>query len=170
MGKQLRTPRKGCFEPLANSRDRYRLNELGLAQVTELASLGAKIPEIAQYLRVSGEWLRQAMDAEGDNFQQDVLDAFDEGSSEFKRRILQHQAALAETNAQMAIHLGKHHLNQKDDATEVNHNIKIVGTLPDYGNSADDWKRQFAPTPVQAMEAPKPTKQADVIDAEVVKE
>lgn len=165
-----REPRKGCFEKPNSPNDRYIITDIGIAHVQELASLGAQPREIAQYLRVSNEWMRKALDPENEDFNQDVADAFDEGSSEFKRRLLGHQAALAETNAQMAIHLGKHHLNQKDDATEINHNIRVVGTLPDYGSSSDDWKRQFAPSALQKVEPPRPAKSAQVVDVEIVEE
>lgn len=171
MAKHQRKPREGCFVPQTGGTSvPYVMTDIGIAHVAQMAALGCSIGEIAQYLRVSGSWLRETLDIEHDNFRQDIADAFDEGTTEFKKRIREHQYNLAETNAQMAIHLGKHHLGQKDDALEVNHNVKIVGTLPDYGSTPDDWRRQFAPSVLQSVEPPKQGKQPVVIEAEVLKE
>jgi hypothetical protein len=156
-----RVPRAGLIDVVGNN---YVPTELGLAHIGQMAAIGAKVREIAQYLRVSEKYLRDALDPDSEYFVPAIDAAFNDGQSEFRKRLLQAQAALAESNAQMAIHLGKQHLDQRENPVEHNHTIRVVGTLPDYGGNADDWKRQFAPSALQAVPAP------DVIDAEVIEE
>jgi hypothetical protein len=166
MSSERKRGRPGCVEYRGGE---YQFTELGLAHVREMAALGSSPSEIARYLRVSPDYIQKAIDPDSGRYREDIAEAYDEGASEHVLRLRKHQDALGETNAQMAIHLGKHFLGQKEDTQEINHNIRVVGTLPDYTASADDWKRQFAPSALQAVEAPKPSR-ANVIEAEVVEE
>ena len=169
MAKRERNPRAGCFVKRGAA---YEITELGLAHVREMAAIGARPSEIAQYFNVGADFMLRALDYEHELYKPEIEEAFNEGATEFKRRILMAQSNLAETNAQMAIHLGKHHLGQKDDAQEVNHTIRVVGTLPDYEGGADEWRRRFAPTPLQVVDAPKASRGelVEVEEAEIVKE
>ena len=158
----MRTPRIGCVEKDGCS---YRLTDTGLMHVLEMSSLGCSLGEIADYLRVGRKWMIARTDEESEDFDERIANAYQDGLGEFKRRLRIGQQNLAETNAQMSIHLGKHFLDQKDvQHVEVNKKIQIVGTLPDYGQSPDQWLRQFAPTPLQAPES-APQK-LEAVDAE----
>ena len=65
----------------------------------------------------------------------------------------------------MAIHLGKHYLEQKDvQHVEINKRVQIVGTLPDYGQTAEDWARQFAPTPLQQVPRSLEAEDVEIIE------
>lgn len=151
-----REPRKGCVEFVNN---RYVFSDIGLAHVRELSALGQSEPEIAQYLRISKECIRQKLEPDHENFDQAVADARDDGLHELKRRIREAQLNLTGTNAQMAIHMGRFHLGQKDvQEVQVTKRVHIVGTIPDYKEDPSKWLEKFGP----AAAAPK---QLDVIDA-----
>jgi hypothetical protein len=154
-----RKPREGLVEVFGGT---YVLTGLGLVHVQEMAAVGSQYAEIAAYLRVGVDWVRRSVDDEHDHYDANVANAYHEGRGEYLRRLRQAQQNLADVNAQMAIHLGKQDLNQRDDAVEHRHVHQVVGTMPDYEASSDQWRRQFAPEALQPMRA------IDVEDAEVI--
>lgn len=118
--------------------------------VLELSSLGSPIPEIADYLKVSQHWLRHRLDTEHDDFDEVVFAVYNNGTGEFRKRLRQAQQNLAEVSAPMAIHLGKTYLGQREKV-EVEHNhVHVVGTLPDYAQTPEQWRAQFGPQSSQA--------------------
>lgn len=159
--RKERAPRLGCVEVVDGRSHAYELTDIGIAQVIELATLGHSPSEIDRYLNVSKGFIKSRIDDDSPTFDADIAEAFEAGQHEFTNRLRQAQSDLAVTNAQMAIHLGKHHLGQKDDVVEHNHTHRVIGTLPNFTNqSIDDWKREFVPEPVRAIS------DANVIDAE----
>lgn len=153
--------RPGCIVPGPN--DSFMLTDIGLTHVLELAALGCSQTEIAEYLQVSRQWVQAILDEDGPKACPEAINAFRQGRAELSRRLRQAQLMLADTNAQMAIWLGKQHLNQRDQPIEVTKTVKIVGTLPDYKLTPEDWSRKFAPS----LE-PRKLVSEDAIDAEVV--
>ncbi len=154
-----RKPRAGLIEMDGPN---YHVTALGLAHIQEMAAIGCQTTEVCAYLRVNSGWLRRKIDESHDEYDPDIADAYAEGRSEYVKRLRTAQQNLADVNAQMAIHLGKQDLNQRDDAVEHRHVHQVVGTMPDYEASSDQWRRQFAPETMQPMRA------IDVEDAEVV--
>jgi hypothetical protein len=144
-----RKGRLGCVEFVKGA---WEISELGLAQIRELAAIGSREKEIARYLQIGEKTFREWVDVDHKRHREDVIEAYEDGSSEFEQRLLRAQANLMETNAQMAIHLGKQRLGQKDDPVVHDHRHQIVGTLPDYNQTSDAWRKQFAPDTVQAMQ------------------
>ena len=133
--------------------------------VQELAMEGASIAEIARYLRVTPRFLQRMHNPDDSKFDPDFSDAYDDGRHEYILSLRRNQKGLSETNAQMAIHLGKHYLEQDDKPVEHNHMHRVVGTLPDYNASSEEWARQFAPSALQQHSKPI---SIDVEDAEVI--
>lgn len=161
-----RPPKKGLVDVVGAS---YSVTPLGLAHIEQMAALGAKVPQIAQYLRVSEDFLRTSIDSENSRYDPSIDAAFNDGQAVFKKRLLEAQQNLSETNAQMAIHLGKQHLDQREEPVEHHHRVQVVGTLPDYSMGADDWGRQFAPSALQPAIPAKPDRES-AVDAEIVGE
>lgn len=156
-----RNPRIGCVVVDGHT---YHLTDTGRMHILEMSALGCSVAEIAKYLRVSREWMVQRLDETSEFFDELAANAYNDGAGEFTKRLREGQARLAEVNAQMSIHLGKHYLDQKDvQHVEVSKKIQIVGTLPDYGQTAEDWARNFVPTPLQQ---PQPPRALDAVDAE----
>jgi len=139
--------RPGCVEKTESGG--LRLTGKGLAEVLKQAALGASPAQVAAHLRVSAKWFTDRLNVDHDGFDQSIYCAYCEGRSELATRLRENQLALSETNAAMAIHLGKHYLEQHDRPVEHNHRHMVVGTMPDYEQTPDDWKRQFAPTALQ---------------------
>ena len=144
----------------------YVLTALGLEVVRELALLHSPEDEIADYLGVPRKIFARMMDEEDPIYDPDAHEAIAEGLGEFKKRLRRQQLELAESNAVMAKHLGQQYLGQKDKS-EVEHTHKhaVIGTLPNYDASSDDWKRQFAPQGVNKIEEQRRI-EADVVDVE----
>lgn len=144
----------------------YRLTTEGYNKIMEMAMVGSSLQEVADFLRVSYEWLRVRVyneECNGGDYM--AAQAFTDGYGEFKLKLRASQAALAETNAQMGKWMGMQHLGQKEQQTiDVNKRITVVGTLPDYSQKPEDWQRQFAPEPVRKM------LQQAIDEAEVVAE
>lgn len=157
--------RPGCVERVPGSRE-LKLTRKGLAEVFGQAALGATPVQIAAHLRVSFDWFRDKIDPDHQYYDPEVHDAYHEGRSELTTKLRQQQLSLAETNAQMAIHLGKHYLDQHDRPVEHNHKHMVVGTMPDYQQTPETWRQQFAPTALQDLkEAEIEIEDAEVIDA-----
>ena len=142
-----RKPRAGLIEVDGPA---YHATGLGLAHIQEMAAIGSQPAEIADYLRVGTEWVRRAIDAEHEQYDPDVADAYSEGRHEYLKRLRQAQQNLADVNAQMAIHLGKQYLDQRDAEVEHRHVHQVFGTMPDYDATSDSWRKQFAPEAMQA--------------------
>jgi len=157
-----RRPRLSCLK--VNDNGGYEFTEVGLETVTEMAAEGASIAEIARYLRVTPRFLQRMHNPDDSKFDINFSDAYDDGRHEYILSLRRNQKVLSESNAQMAIHLGKHYLEQDDKPVEHNHLHRVVGTLPDYNATSEEWARQFAPS---ALQHKKPI-ELDVEDAEVV--
>ena len=152
MAKELK-PREGLVDVVkVKGTQAYVLTGLGLAHVKEMAALGSSMTEIAEYLKVDKSWISRSCNPESDTYDHLVHESFLEGQSEFKQRIRRHQLELSEHNATMAVHLGKQYLGQKDQVQEHHHVHQVVGTMPDYDKTSDEWKRQFAPDAVLRIE------------------
>ncbi len=158
MGK--RKGRLGCVEFVDGA---YVFTDVGLAKISQLASLGSSVAEIARYMRVTTDVIASRIDIEHDNYNEDVADAYADGLNELTEYLREGQRNLAVTNAQMSIHMGKHFLGQKDvQEINVNKRVHIVGTLPDYSQGPDEWLKNFAPSALTAQ----PAQPAQVIDAD----
>ena len=142
-------PREGLIEVVEQ---RYMVTGLGLAHIQQMAALGCGKTEIAEYLKVNHAWMSRACNPESEQYDPQVHESFLEGESEFKQRLRRHQLELSEHNATMAVHLGKQYLGQKDQVQEHHHVHQVVGTMPDYDKTSDEWKKQFAPTGVLRIE------------------
>lgn len=148
---------------------KYRLTDLGLEVVRELALIKCPESEIAAHLGIAMPAFRKMLDETSDSYDPDLEDAIAEGHGEFKKMLRQRQIDLAETNAQMAIHLGRVFLDQHDKSqVEHTHRHAVVGTLPDYNSTSDDWKRKYAPEGVLKIEEQRRIEMGDIEDAEVV--
>lgn len=159
--------RPGCFERVEGTAAGLRLTKQGVAEVYKQAALGANPSQIAAHMRVSVDWFRQHIDPDHKNYDARTHDAFHQGRSELVTRLRENQLAMSESNAQMAIHLGKHYLDQHDRPVEHTHKHMVVGTMPNYDQTPEDWRKQFAPGPVQQI---TDEKTIDAEDAEVVDE
>lgn len=160
----MRNPRPGCIEtvPKPTGGLEYRITQHGCMHVLELASLGSSIPEIADFLQVSDVWLYGQIGE--DSACPDVQAAFAEGKAEFKKRLRVAQVNLGDVNSQMAIWLGKQHLDQKDkQEIDITKKVHFIGTMPDYDQSPDDWRHKFMPS---AAQRPRPI-DLEAVEAEV---
>lgn len=155
-------PRAGCVEMVEGL---AVLTPIGLAHVREMAALGSNKTKIAKYMRIPVSTFTDWLDPENVRYIPEIHEAFLDGEQELESRIQRAQLDLMETNSQVAIHLGKHYLGQHDRPVEHNHRVAVVGTLPDYSQSSDDWAKSFAPTPLQDK-----VKALDIIEAEVVED
>jgi hypothetical protein len=154
--------RAGCFEIGAGGA--YMLTDVGLAKIQELAQLGSSIKEIAEYLRVSVDWLRERLDE--DDGDDRVRQAYLDGQSEFRKELRIAQRNLALESAQMAIWMGKQHLDQSDrQQIDINKKITVVGTLPNYRQTPQDWEQTFVPQGVRAALPPAhPAEDAEIVE------
>jgi len=69
-------------------------------------------------------------------------------TAQYKRMLRENQLKLSGKNAAMGRHLGAHGLGQpKDPAPKIDENkpTPVIGTMPDYGASSDEWKEKFVP-------------------------
>ena len=114
-----------------------------------MADLGCSLKEIASVIGISARTLQAKNNAdEGDRrYDRAFSRAYNAGRSRYLMHIRKSQKDLAEVNASMAIHLGKHELGQHDKPQEHVHTHRVVGTMPDYDATSEQWrKRQFAPS------------------------
>lgn len=143
----------------------YALTADGEAKVFEHASRGGGIVELSKLFGVSHSLLSRWKDENDGSYNSDFAGAYEAGEYEFTDVLRESQLELSKVNASMAIHMGKHYLGQDDKPQEHHHLHQVIGTLPNYDSSAEDWARQFAPDPV--LEAQKRL-EMEVEEAEVV--
>lgn len=159
-------PRPGCIS--IGDDGKWTMTDIGLMHVLELSSLGSGITEIADYLRISNDWLHQRLNLEHEKFDPAIYDVYSQGLGEFKKRLRSAQQTLGDVNAQMAIHLGKHYLGQVEKSQiDITKTIQIVGTLPDYAQTPEAWRAQFGPQQAQ-RQVDAASRSCNVIDAEVI--
>lgn len=120
----------------------------GIEEAYRHARRGGTVRELARLFRMADRTLMQWCDPNDTMGDEKFVDAWNNGRYEYLSDLREKQLGLAETNGAVAIHLGKHELEQHDRPQEVNHLHRVVGTLPDYDRTSDDWKKQFAPQPV----------------------
>ena len=98
-----------CFDKIkTRGRPKLKLNDIGKEIVTKLAGFMCTEEEIASFLGVSVEQLKN--DVNKDSFTECVKN----GQRIGKVSLRQNQFNLSKTNASMAIFLGKQYLGQKD--------------------------------------------------------
>lgn len=149
---------------IVGPQNKYHITAMGLVHVEEMAALGCSKTEIADYFQVDKSFFSRVMDPEDPAYDAEVHECFLRGDTTFKQRLRRHQLELSENNATMAVHLGKQYLNQKDQVQEHHHVHQVVGTMPDYDKTSDEWKKQFAPTGIVRI-ADSRVEEAQVIDA-----
>lgn len=160
MGRMKTRP--GCFED-------GQITQIGLMHVLELSTLGCSVDEISTYLRVPKKKFLSWINEDSADFDEHIYNAFNEGDMNFKKRLRLAQANLADVNATMAIHLGKQVLGQTDKKeVEITQTVHVVGTLPDYGATPDQWRKQFGPGTGAAQLPGTAPKVLEVIEAESV--
>lgn len=144
----------------------YELTSAAYDLIRDRARVGSPVSEIADAMRVTSGWLSKLVE-DSPVCDPEACEAYSEGLSELRAKLRGDQLNLAETNAQMAIFAGKQYLGQKDQQTiEVNKRIHVVGALPDYAQTPEDWQKIFAPRDVvQAIEAP-PVEEAQIVESE----
>lgn len=137
MNKKYFTMRNGGYLP----------NEAALEEIYQHARRGGTQAELADMFGISravfNVWI-----SKDKNARPDVREKWFQGQYEYKSQLRENQLSLSEVNAQMAVHLGKQYLGQDDKPQEVHHLHRVIGTLPDYDQTSNDWARQFAPQPV----------------------
>ena len=98
-----------CFDKIkTRGRPKLKLNDIGKEIVTKLAGFMCTEEEIASFLGVSVEQLKN--DVNKDSFAECIKN----GQRIGKVSLRQNQFNLSKTNASMAIFLGKQYLGQKD--------------------------------------------------------
>lgn len=152
--RKYRKPRKTKYFSQLNY-GKIQFNKEGLKLINEWASDGCSISEIAQFFGFSKNTLQQKMKPDSTHehhkFDPELYEAYNDGRRDYLLHLRRSQKDLAGTSAQMAIHLGKHELEQTDKPVQHEHTHKVVGTLPDYNATPEAWRRQFAPSGVQAI-------------------
>lgn len=149
----------------------YKFTERGLREVGDLARVRCSAEEIADYLGMKHAVYLRLLDPESALFEPNLKAVIDGGYLEFKKTLRLNQLALSETSAAMAKHLGEVYLDQqKVQQYDVTHKHAVIGTLPNYDQSSDDWKRQFGPEAMQKLEEQRKieARRADAEDAEEI--
>lgn len=152
-------PRKGYIVEVDG---RFEFTEKGYAKLFELAELGHTKKEAAEFFLVSVNWFN-GITREGSQ-DPEAYERWVDGVHSLRGELRQSQKDLSKVNAQMSIWMGKQHLGQLEQLNvEVNQTVHVVGTMPNYTLSADDWARQFAP---DAAQPALPPAQRAAVDAE----
>ena len=131
MTKAVETPAKAKPGP----KPKLTLSDELLAQLRALGGIQATVEECAAVLQVSLRTLQ--------NFFiecPDAKDAHEAGKDNGKASLRRKQFAMAETNATMAIWLGKQYLGQKDITHNENVNTYVVSDKP---MSTDEWESKY---------------------------
>ena len=133
----------------------YEFTALGITELAQLATIGTPLKEIAAYFGVSTDWVTKQMRTNPQV--QEIYEASDAGGRKELREKL-HEIALA-GDPQILKFLGERRLGmRREEEKTINHNINVIGTMPDSQLKSDGWLEKFAPP--EALEAPEP------IDAE----
>ena len=143
----------------------YDLTDAGMDKVVEHASQGGTIRELAKLFGVGASTISHWHDEEHPNFKPQFAEAWEQGQYNFTATLRESQLELGRVNASMAIHLGKHYLEQNDKPMEHHHLHRVIGTMPDYEQTPEQWAANFAPEPV--LEHHKHI-EMEVDDAEIV--
>lgn len=143
----------------------WELTEKGYELIREHAVLGCPVSEIAEAMRVDAQWLSKRIE-ESPICDPLANEAYLEGMAEYKKNLRASQIALSASNAQMAIFLGKQSLGQRDQQTiEVNKRVQVVGALPDYAQSPEDWQKVFAPRAQQPAIPLRAVEDAEIVES-----
>lgn len=145
----------------------YELTEKGQEKAFEHAQLGGTQAELAGLFGVTQKTISLWSDETHKEYKPEFADAWKRGHYYFVAGVRESQFELSKVNAAMAIHLGKHYLGQNDKPVEHHHLHKVVGTLPDYEQGADDWAKNFAPDAVNQIEEARRI-EMDVEEAEII--
>ena len=105
-------------------------------QLRALGRIQCTLDEAASVLRCSKRTLQVFFDAN-----EDARELFESGKQEGCASLRRKQFAMAETNATMAIWLGKQYLGQKD--IQVNENNNTHHVICDKPMSIDEWEQQY---------------------------
>lgn len=113
-----------CFDKIkTRGRPKLKLNDIGKEIVTKLAGFMCTEEEIASFLGVSVEQLKN--DVNKDSFTECVKN----GQRIGKVSLRQNQFNLSKTNASMAIFLGKQYLGQRDVVDEGSNDLENLDRL-----------------------------------------
>lgn len=114
-GGKTRIVTDQCFDEIkTRGRPRKKLNELGCKIIEQLASFMCTEEEIASFLGVTVEVLKNKSN------EQSFLECIKNGRKKGKAGLRMNQFRLSKTNAAMAIWLGKQYLGQKDNVEDDN--------------------------------------------------
>lgn len=121
---------------------KYEFTDAGLSELKNLIEVGCTPGEVADFFVVDEEFILAAVAADGQ-----AHDVFRHATALFKRTLRQAQLHLSPKSASMARHLGHHALGQPVDPTPREEGLerRVVGTMPDWGSSPDDWTAKFKP-------------------------
>ena len=165
------TGRRGMINPdyLYNKGSGFQLTAEGVSKVTEHATLGGTMSELATLFGCDSSTLSKWRDKNGQNYNEEFDRAWAAGEYAFKMGLREAQAQLAAVNASMAIHMGKQYLGQDDKPQEHVHTHRVIGTMPDYDMAPEEWKEKFAPSGIDQIDYARRV-EAAVEDAEIVED
>jgi hypothetical protein len=154
------TPRAGSIEVVAVAGNTaYRMSPAGVEQLKVMAQVGTPIKAMAEFFGVSDDWMRAAI--EGDPLVRDAYHGA-KGTGELELRQAAHASALAGDSRVLTFMMERRLKMNKEVEVTHNHNLKVIGAVPDYKLSADEWHRRFAPK----LEGPKGDDADEAEDAE----
>lgn len=118
----MAAPKGNCFNPEGRPRQEINWNLF-----EECCHLLCTQDEITALMKISDDQLRRRVE---EHYKEDYATVYKRFSAGGKKSLRRHQYALSETNATMAIWLGKQLLGQKDNALE---NVVNPEVLKAYG-------------------------------------
>ncbi len=125
----------------------YQMTAAGIEQLRQLATVGTPIKAIAEFFDVSDDWLRAAIVGDPD-----VRTAYQsaKGDGELELRTAAHEAAKAGDSRVLTFMMERRLKMNKEVEHTHNHNVKVIGAVPDYKLSHDQWMERFAPPSLPA--------------------
>ena len=115
----------------------------GQEELEELLITGCSAEEICDYFVLDYEDYEILIGKNGQ-----VNELYRVSTAKYRKSLRENQLKLSGKNAAMGRHLGAHALGQpKEPAVKADPDkpTPVVGTMPDYGATADQWKDKFVP-------------------------
>jgi hypothetical protein len=123
--------------------DELRFTREGISEFVRLLEAGMSIPDCADYFVVDLKFLERLLKSG-----EQLHEAYRHATAKHKLAIREAQLSVARDNAAMAKHLGQHTLGQpeKPVAKDPSLTEKVVGGLPDWNASPEDWVAKNKPS------------------------
>lgn len=130
-------------EPDGQKVAKLEFSNVGKEELEKLLLVGSSAEEICDFFILELDDYNKLIGKGGQ-----VYELHRYATAQYKRTLRENQLKLSGKNAAMGRHLGAHGLGQPKDPApkaDVNKPNPVVGTMPDYGATADEWKDKFVP-------------------------